>query len=267
MTEEAQPEGGQGPDGNGGLFDSYLQSVPEEHREVVGGYLADAAKNVNGRLEEAAALRTSLAPYQEAGITNLDPQGLRQLVDWYSDVTSDDDRWKAWVSDAAQQAGLSLAETQQLEQVDDDLSRDKIAAMVTELAQQQVAPLQDWVQQQEFNQIVDQETSLINGRLDALQAEHKRPLSDEEKAIVLDLGSSAMPGDDQTMSNGHDWVGAGWERFQKLAADAQKAFVDTKLAQPAVALAAGGTAQTPVTNDWKTASDQALERLRQSRST
>lgn len=261
MADDVQPDMGQGENGTG-IFDSYLQTVPDDAREYVTGYLKDAEKNVNTRLQEAAELR----PYQEAGITQLDPQGLKQLVDWYGQVTSDDGAWKEFISSAAREAGLSLAEAQQLEDVPDDLSRDKIAEMVSELADQRVAPLQDWIAQQDFNTAVDAENRLIVDRLDSLQREHGVTLSEEERAAVLDLGSAAMPDDGQTMSAGHDWVGAGWDRFQKMGANAQKTFIEGKLNQPAPALSAGGTEQPQPNTDWKVAHEQALERLRQSRS-
>ena len=261
---EAQPGQGQGEAG-GGLFDSYLQSVPEEHRATLLPYFEDAAKNVNGRLEEAAELRKTLSAFEEAGLTQQDPADLQQLVAWRDAVQSSPDAWKEFVSEAAKEAGLTIAEQQQAVE-ESELSREQIAAMIQETAAQQVAPIQQWAEQQEFNQAVETENRLINARLDELQATNKVKLTDDQRALVLDLASTANPGEDKTLTSGFDWITPGWERYQKMSGEAQKTFVEQKLEQPKPSLASGGTPAFTTAPGWKAANERAAERMRQSHS-
>ena len=60
-TPEGQGDSGSTP----GVFDSYLQTVPEDGRETVANYLKDAERTVNGRLSEAAQLKETWGPYEQ----------------------------------------------------------------------------------------------------------------------------------------------------------------------------------------------------------
>lgn len=271
MPPDAQPDAGQGNEGSGGLFDPYLQTVPEEHREVVQSYLADAAKNVNGRLEEAATLRNTFGPYQEIeGFTQYDPESLGQLIQWHQGVTASPAALREFVISAAAEAGLTIAEAAAVEQeaaAGGATTQAQIAQLVNEMAEQRVAPLQERLDQFDFNRAVDSENQLITDAFTKIEAEAGVKLTDEQRVVIMDLGMAAMPGDQQTLSAGHDWVRAGFDRYRQVAGEAQKAFVDQKLQQPQGSLAPGGIELPQAATGWKEGSDRARERLRQSRST
>src|SRR5580692_10634926 len=129
MPEEVQPDLGQGPDESGGLFDSYLQTVPEDGRDTVAGYLKDASKQVESRLQDAAEIQKNLGPYQQVEtLAQYTPEQLNELLAWHQQVTSNDDAFKSWLSNAAQEAGLTPAEESQLSEAEEvgDLTPEQV---------------------------------------------------------------------------------------------------------------------------------------------
>ena len=115
MPDDVQPQEGQGSEATGGLFDSYLEAVPAEARETVTSYLKDAEKNVNSRLQEAAEYKKTWEPYQGVeALKSYPPEQLSELLAWHQQVTSSDDAFQQWLANAAQEAGLTKAEEQEL---------------------------------------------------------------------------------------------------------------------------------------------------------
>lgn len=266
MPDDPQPDEGQGAGGSGGLFDSYLQAVPEEHRAVVGGYLADAAKNVNSRLEEAATLRTTYESYQQAGLAQYTPDEAKQLFDWHQSVVTSPDAYQQFIADQAKELGLTVAEQQSLAEDVSEFTPDQVRTLVQELAQAQVAPLQEQIQQIETQRFIDSEAQLVSDRFQTLEREHSLVLTKEQKDMIVDLGLGAMPEDDATLVAGKDWVGAGFDRFREIFAEGQKAWVDDKTKQPKPAVSSsGGFESVDLPKTWKEAGEMAKERLRQSR--
>lgn len=259
MPEDVQPDGGQGGEATGGLFDSYLQSVPENAREYVAGYLKDASNNVDGRLREAADFRKQWEPYQEMGglLQQFEPDTLQQLVQWYQQVSQSDDAYREWLTAQAQEAGLTKAEAEQVEAASEagDLSKEQIQQLIAQQADERIGPIQEWFEQQRAEQETNTETQFVVGELDRLEAEHKVKLSDEQRTMVLDLGLN-FEGDGS-------WVQAGFDRFQEITTAGQRAFVEEKTNQPQVPLTSGGVARSEAPKTWVEAKAQALERMRQ----
>lgn len=257
MPDDVQPDAGQGDGGSGGLFDSYLQTVPEDGRETVESYLRDASKEVEKREEDIADIRKTWEPYKEA----LDPQAyppeqLSQLLAWHQQVTSSDEAFKEWLGNAAKEAGLTRGEEAALETAEEsgELTREEVQKLIEEQAEQRVAPLREELTQFQTEQAVNAEEGKIRTRIDELQKESGVELTEAQKAVVFDLGAND-PGD--------DWVKTGFDRFREIYAEGQKAFVQEKTKQPSPSLTAGGAEKFKPTTSWKEAEAQARERLRQ----
>src|SRR6478609_1077891 len=112
MADDVQPAEGQGAEVEGGIFAPYLDAVPEEHRETVAAYLKDAEKNVNERISKASEIEKRLGPYQDV----LDPAAyppdqLQELLAWHQQVTATPEAFQTWLSETAQEAGLTVKET------------------------------------------------------------------------------------------------------------------------------------------------------------
>lgn len=257
MPDDVQPGEGQGDGGSGGLFDSYLQAVPEDGRETVESYLRDASKEVEKREEDIADIRKTWEPYKDA----LDPQAyppeqLSELLAWHQQVTSSDEAFKSWLSGASKEAGLTPGEEAALEEaeVSGELTREEVQKLIEEQAEQRVAPLREELTAFQTEQAVNAEEGKVRSRIDVLQKEASVELTEAQKADVFELGAND-PGD--------DWVKTGWDRYMAIAANAQKAFVQEKTKQPSPSLTAGGAEKFKPTTSWKEAEAQARERLRQ----
>jgi hypothetical protein len=258
MPDDLQPDQGQG-DAGGGLFDSYLQTVPEDGRETVESYLKDASRNVESRLQEAADLKKTWEPYQPVQDTlrAYDPEQLQELLAWHQQVTSSDEAYQRWLGNAAKEAGLTPAEEDALEAAEatGELTREEIQKIIADQAEQRVAPLQERLTQFETEQAINAEEQNIRTQLEQLQAQEKIQLSESQKAMVLDLGMNAP---------GENWIKEGLDRFREITTEGQRTFVEQKTSQPSPTLTGGGAERFKPTTDWKEASEQARERLRQS---
>jgi hypothetical protein len=247
---------GQGDSGATGVFDSYLQTVPEEHRETVTGYLRDAEKNVNGRLSEAAALKESwggyeqhLAPFRE----QYDPETLAQILAWHQQVSTDQDAYQQWLKDQATQAGLIEGEPAASEE-QGELTREEIQRLIDEQASQRLAPVQERLEQWETERAIGVEEQDIRSEFQRLEGENKVQLTKEQQAMVLDLGM-AYQGDGS-------WVQAGFERLQAIFAEGQQMFVARAQNQPGSPLTAGGAAAVKPPTTFEDAGKLARERFR-----
>src|SRR5437667_284849 len=111
--ESTAPEGGQGTDDTGGLFDSYLQDVPDIAREQVTGYLRDAEKGVNSKLREAADIQSRFGPYKDIDLSRVQPEQLSQVLDWVTQVGSNPEAYQDWLKNEATEAGLIKVEQEE----------------------------------------------------------------------------------------------------------------------------------------------------------
>jgi hypothetical protein len=257
MADDVQPVEGQGAEAPG-IFDAYLQAVPEEARESVTGYLKDAEKNVNERLAEASELKKTWEPYQQVeALKSYPPEQLSELLAWHQQVTASDEAFQSWLAQAAEDAGFTKAEAKELEEAEETgaLDQKKIEQLVAERFAQQVQPLEqrltDWEKTQQTNAIEAE----ISDDFGALEAEHKVKFSDDQKKAILDLGI-------EHQGEG-SWVKHGFERFQKLAAESQRAFVAEKSGNPESGLSAGGQEAFKPPTSFEDAGKQLRERLRQ----
>lgn len=250
MADDAQPPEGQGSEA-GSPFDSYLSTVPEEAREAAQTWFQDTSKGLNEKLEQAAELRKQWEPY--AGIQNLPPpEQLSELLAWSNDTLTSQERFDQWVTELAEQKGMTRAEAQ--EQVQDDLqeglSPEQIQQQIDERAQAVMAPFQEQLANLEQERGIDVEYAAITGELGRLEKEAKVELSEQERGTVYRLGmeyaydaqgNELPPGDSS-------WVAKGFEEFKAIGEQANKAFVLEKASHPAPAMSTGGTgAPKPIT--------------------
>jgi hypothetical protein len=263
MTE-AQPDEGQGG-GSGGLYDSYLQFVPPDQQDAARAHLEEVSKSVNSRLEEAATLRNTYEPYTNVpGFDMYTPDEMGSLFQWHQNIASDPDTFRGWLGQAAQESGLTVAESQQLGEFAENAPDDQITALQQQFDNQSAQFTQqiDDLRSQQFESA---EANLIEQRFSQLEAENGLELSKEQRDMIVMLGLQAMPDDGQSLINGDDWIGAGWESFRNVWAQAQTAFVNDKAAAPPPAVSSGGAPIAEPPKTWETAKQEAAERLRQSR--
>lgn len=255
------PVQGQEPQGGGSAetptaLESDLQTVPEEYREHVAPILERWEKNTNARLQEAAELKKTLGPYQEIqALSAYQPEQLSELLAWHQQVTSSEDAYRQWLTEQAQNAGLTPQEEQQLADAGEtgELSQERIEQIIEERSQQRLQPLE-----QQLNQLVEQQAvntteGEIRDGFARFEKDAGKKFSDEEKEAILELGINEQ---------GDNWLEVGLDRWNKMTAMVQKAFVDEKAGAPGSALSAGGTEAFKATTDSKEAGEMARSLFR-----
>lgn len=252
-VQAPEAQGGEAP----GIFDPYLDAVPEDARETVAGYLKDAEKHVNDRIQKASELEKTLGPYQQVeALANYKPEDLQELLVWHQQVTSSDEAYQEWLAAQAQAAGFTKAEAEQLETAEEDgeLSREQIQKLIEERAAEQLGPLQQQVSELAEARLVDSIEQDIRDEWKRLEAESGMEFSDDQKAMILDLGLN-YEGD-------QSWVQVGFDRFKEITAAGAAAFVQEKAAQPKTPISTGGQEAFKPTTDFGEANRQMRERLR-----
>jgi hypothetical protein len=269
MADELQPDQGQGPDTTGGIFDSYLNAVPEEHRETVTGYLKDAEKNVNERLAEAANLKKEWEPYKEVGaLSSYSPEDLAQLLEWHQQVSASPDAYQTWLATAAQEAGLTPAQAEELDEAEEsgELTREQVQQIIAEQSTQATAPLEARLAEFEQQRGIDIESEAIRGELDRLEKDAHVELSENQRAMVIDLGMPASvndKGEDLPVGD-TSWIGVGFDRLKEVGTEYQRAFVEGKANQPASAMTTGGVPSMKPITSFDDAKQALRERFAQS---
>lgn len=267
MPDDPQPDEGQGTQG-GSPYDSYLQTVPEQAKEAAEAWFRDTSKGLEAKLEQAAELQKTLGPYQQVDtLSAYQPEQLSELLAWHQQVTSSDEAFREWLGNAAKEAGLTAQEERTLEdaEVQGELSREEVHQLIQQTAEERIAPIQEQFQTLQVEKMVDQETQSIDEAFAQIQRENKLELSKDQRAIILDLGmplafdakGNDLPAGDSS------WVQKGFERWNNITTEGQKAFVEEKAKGPGTPISTGATAAFKPATDFKSAGEQARERWRQ----
>lgn len=258
MSDDEQQVEGQDTPESPGFFDSYLEKVPEDGRETVAAYLKDAATQVNTRLENASELEKTWGPYKDVDlVSRYKPEDLSEILAWHQQVTSSEDAMNQWIAETAQAAGFTKAESEQIESLEEEgsLTKEEVQQLIADRAAEQVAPLEQRLQAFEAEKEIDRIETQTTQDLKKLEEEQKVTFSEDQKAIIFDLGM-----DDKT----ENWLQTGYDRFKQISAAAQKEFVEDKTAQPAPAVTTGANAASKPTSSFDEATKIATEKLRKS---
>lgn len=257
------PAESQGGETTGGLFDTYLQQVPDDARETVTQYLKDAEKNVNQRLQDAAEankFKEQYEPYAQLGLDQYNPEDLQQLLEWHQSIAGNEDAFKQWHQQIGEELGLTPKEVDQAI-ADGTLEEPGVDEQVQKMLDERLAPIEQSWQQQQQEQQTNELAATIRTTLDKLESDTPLP---------GDPGSDARNKAEQRVMDlamkyeGDDWVQKGFAEYQEILAEAQKQFVSNSAGQPATPETGGhGTPGQEPATDWKTASAQARERLQQ----
>jgi DNA-binding transcriptional MerR regulator len=267
MPDDLQPDEGQGDAGSPGIFDPYLQAVPEEHRDTVAGYLKDAEKNVNGQIQEAAELRKTFGPYKDIDLSNYDPETLNQLVTWHQRVSGDDGAYRQFIEAEAREMGITPAEAEEVIAAEDDgeLTREQAQEMAQQVAEERLAPIREQLDGLQAEKATEIEFQAIESAFAQIQVKLGRELTKEERADIIDLGMPLATNDkgEELPMGDASWVTGGFERLEGLHATGSRLFLEQKTTVPGAALTAGGTPQLKPITSFKDANEAMRERLRQ----
>ena len=264
MTEPGTAVDGQGAgESEGSIFDPYLQAVPEgwdnppqgSPREIVSGYLKDAEKGVNSKLQEAAELQKQFGDYKEIDLSGVTPEQLSQVIEFVNQVNTPE-AYQDWLRNEATEAGLIQQEQQEQGPEDQDLE----AYIQTRIQQaldpvtQKLSQFEQSNQESKQEQVQREMETHIETTLSRLEAENKLKLNDEQQEAVLALGDSVQ---------GKDFVEQGFQKYLALTGAAQTSFVKDKANQPTPSLRTGGQPAPAKGKNFADVREQAMEILNQ----
>lgn len=249
----AEP-GADGAEGQGeglGLYD--LTTVPEHLRPIVEPELKKIEANVTKRFEEAAAFRKQWEPLSAIeGLTDLQPDALKELVEFHQGVLSDPEAFKAWWTQLGEQAGWmqDVSGGDGGEDGGDDLGGDDPPA-IAEIRQTLeglttlVEQLAEGQQTSQATQRTEAAKQAITAELEALAGEHLgegQKFDDDTREAILTFAWRYQ--DDP------EAIAKGFADLQKVKGQSQSSLVEDKLVQPSTALRGGppDTAPTEITS-------------------
>lgn len=257
-TTEAAPEAvatdggqGQGVTSGQGFFPS-PDSLPDTlTRDQALELFKESDANITREFQRRAEQEKSLAQYADVGLTDYAPEDIGKLIA-FAEIAANDDLFKDWISERAQELGLLEGEApEQNAEVDDaglpqELTPEAVQKIVADaLAERETQAQQERQEAEQFAAFQKQ----IESDLAALKDEH----GDFDEDEVL-FQATRFEGD----------VKKGFEHLQKLRGTAQREVVEQKLGekQPVTGGRADAT-EEPVT-DFDTAHQRTLAAVRQS---
>lgn len=237
QPEEGQEQGGQEQSQGHPSWD--LSRYPADMRDFAKQVLSDHDGDVTRRFQEHAEYKKGWEPFESIeGLRDMDPEEVAGLVEFRNrlmseggeqefinglfdpEVEGSEDRW-AQIG----QANGWLDDDEGDDDVDDDGSPDIDAKL-----QEHLAPMQQWIAQQEQQREEQQLDQEIDQELNGLHEEFGE--FDDETVQALSL-----------MYDGDDALRQGLAQYFKIRGDSQQELVGSKQNQPDPALS-GGRADT-----------------------
>lgn len=233
----------QGANGNDALYQEYVASQPEELRPYLIDVLRQQDAKITPRLQEAARLRERFEPYaQVEGFDSLQPEDIKEFIDFRSEILSDPATLGAWM-------GWMVQENPEvLPNIPEDLwehigtengwfdgggegeeappADDGPPAWFEQYAREQeerLAPVLQTVQTQQQEQELGQIRERFTARLGELEGEHGE-LDDGGRNAVLRLATSYAQTSD-------DPIGDAFAELMRLTGRAEGEATDRKLAE------------------------------------
>lgn len=267
-AEPAQPEEGQGEEASGGSpWESYLDRIPEDARDVASEAFRDMEANATKKFQEHSEFRKQWEPLAQTGVNDLSPEEVSWLVQ-FRGALEDPQIMQQWWEGYARENGLTVAEAQAQAEATDDFGFQDPQQQLEKLLEERLGPLSKQLESfsSRFEQ-QDQQTALaeagrtIDRQVAALEKEHNNgtKFDDETRELVDVFASRYIESDPMNAIN------RGWTDLQKLRNDVEKQALQGKVNQPAPAESGGIPDVNPPEHkriDSPAVKDAALEWMR-----
>jgi hypothetical protein len=215
---QVQPEGqGQG-DSTTGLYD--LSSVPEQYRSEVERIAKDIDRNAQAKFREAADYRKQWQPFEELGLTDQNPESIRQMIE-LSQLLGDESTAQDAVLALAKHVGLEVDGLDPEPEAEPDPTAD-LRSQVEQLAAAESERQQAAAQQAEMDR--------LQGEWDEIVQEHG-PFTDDQQELIIEL-ASRFDSEAEPLKAAH-------KLFNQIAGHAEQGLVRSKSGEPAAAEPAG----------------------------
>lgn len=260
-TEGVQGGEPQGGEGSGSFVDDYLAQVPDDYRAHVEPYIRQVESNTNKRFQEHADYRKQWEPYESLDLSQYDPEGLGELLQ-FAQTMEDPAEFKNWWTQVGQQSGFISElignngdeEFETGETGFEGLDADGLRDILSELLDEKVKPLQEREAEREQQAQIEAANNQIEQQLAALKQEHGE--FDEQAVIRFAYGHA------DTSDNP---IAAGFKDYQNMVAQIETNTVNGRINQPAPPEQGGGPANTGIEapGSFSEASKMARERFAQ----
>jgi hypothetical protein len=230
QSSAVQGEQPQGPqDDSQGLFDLGDIADPAVRSEVE-RIAKDIERNVNQRFQSHAEYRKQWEPYEELGLTDLDPEGVAGMLGIFEQLANPETAAEA-ILELAEAVGVDLGQLPEAGAEAEDIP-DWARPLVENFSAEQERQLQDQIREQERERLTAEWTEV--------QTKHGGPLDDELAGRVKTLATRfiADPSIEQPLLAAYDFI-------TEVAGSAEKELVRSTPKPPARA-ERGGSASTAI---------------------
>lgn len=267
MSEEAaQPaDEGQGADSQGNdLYSGFLEGIPEEiHEQVIPALKAQDASFT----KRFQSLSERTKPFEELGVFDRDPEvvgGFLGLASAIEAAAGGDEEAggavREWWDQLGEQMGFYESGESEGDESDDEFDpfdRDQIASLLQQEIQNQIGPVQEFIEHQTQEQAVYEAEQAIEQRISELKSENP-DLSDEVIEEILGLAEMFVDESD-------DPIGEGFKKYQALVSKGESQLFANKQQQPGVPESSGPANTAPPMVTSENVQQMARERLSKQR--
>lgn len=236
------------------LYD--LSNVPDEQRPHIEPILQDVQRNVNSKFEQAADYRKQWEPYEELGVTDVDPALMEELIA-IAQIADDEDALREWWQGLGSERGWTEDDFDSDDDFDfeddDDFSTDdlqKLQESIEKAIEAKTAPLFEKEREREQERLLAEADREISAKLDQLKSEYGE--FDEQAVCKLALSY-----------DGDDAIEKGFEDYKNLIKSAQDGVFESKSDAPAPPEGSGVADTTPADiTSFADAKQAAVERIK-----
>lgn len=255
-AEPAQPQEGQGEEASGGgsPWESYLDRIPEDARDIAAEAFREMEANATKKFQEHSEFRKQWEPLQETGINQLSQDEVAWLVQ-FRQALDDPKTIQQWYEDFAQEHGLTPAE--QAAETLDEFGFQDPSQQLEKLLEEKLGPLSQqveqvlgWRQQQEQAQAQAEAGKFIEGQISELKEKHGDFDKDTEE-LINTLAGRYIESDPMNA------IPRAWDDLQRWRNDVEKSALQAKVNQPSPAESGGVPDVNPP--EYKRINDPAVK--------
>jgi hypothetical protein len=230
MADEATVAPEQGTEGADSGADLYnLDSVENpEVRQQLEPHVKAIQSNVEKKFREAADYRKGWQPYEEMGLQDMQPDQLKQLLDFAS-MANDPTQFDEWLKTAAEERGLLNGVS------GDDLDLEDVEEMspekIEELVAKQTQPIKEALENQSREQAIAGAEEEVQTSLQGIRKDNPDLPENAEDAIE----QLAYRYTDEPNMSASEIIAKGFEDYQNLIGQGEKGLFEQKANQPAPA--------------------------------
>ncbi len=231
-----------------GLYD--LDSVAPEVREQLVPHLKAIEGNATKKFQEAAEYRKQWQPYEELGLTDIQPEQLQGLLEFAKNA-NDPEWFSKWWTDAGKELGLHPDDTGSddlgLEDAE-DLSPEKIQELVAEAVSEKLSPIEQTLQEQEQARKVEAANEEIDAALSKIESDNAQLFggdAEQKQKVQEAINRLAYSYADDSSLSVEEMIHKGFDDYKSLIGQGEKGLFDKKVEQPQTPEGPGATSTSP----------------------